>query len=151
MRCDCFSYRYGQVRTEADLKHNNIPVLDGEIFTLGDYGDIEEMFRIVESNIGYPVIVKPVNLGSSVGIGIAKDREELRERIENAFMYAKRILIEHAILNLREINCAVLGDEVEAIPSECEEPLHTGEKSGSQSLQRTRMQRCSQDGLYDRC
>ena len=109
------------------LKHNNIPVLDGEIFTLGDYGDIEEMFRIVESNIGYPVIVKPVNLGSSVGIGIAKDREELRERIENAFIYAKRILVEHAILNLREINCAVLGDEVEAIPSECEEPLHTGE------------------------
>ena len=109
------------------LHENNIPVLEGELFNLGDYGDIEEMYRVVESNIGYPVIVKPVNLGSSVGIGIAKDRAELGRRIDDAFLYAKRILIEHAITNLREINCAVLGDELEAIPSECEEPLHTGD------------------------
>lgn len=109
------------------LRESNVPVLDGEIFTLGDYSDIEEMYRIVESSLGYPVIVKPVNLGSSVGIGIAKDRDELRTRIDDAFLYSKKILIEHAIINLREINCAVLGDEVEAIPSECEEPLHTGE------------------------
>ena len=37
------------------------------------------------------------------------------------------MLVEHAISNLREINCAVLGDENEAIASECEEPLHTKE------------------------
>ena len=64
------------------------------------------------------MIVKPVNLGSSVGITVAKTRAE-------AFQYATKVLVEHAITNLREINCSVLGDENEASASECEEPMHT--------------------------
>ncbi|MDD6351825.1 MAG: D-alanine--D-alanine ligase, partial [Lachnospiraceae bacterium] len=61
------------------------------------------------------------------GIGIAKDREELIGKIDDAFIYAKRILVEHAILNLREVNCSVLGDEDHAEASEIEEPFHTEE------------------------
>ena len=70
-------------------------------------------------------IVKPVDLGSSVGISVARNRSELTSSIDDAFLYARKIIIEHAITKLREINCAVLGDENEAIASECEEPLHT--------------------------
>lgn len=56
--------------------------------------------------LGYPVIVKPVNLGSSVGIGKAKNRESLEEALDNAFMYADKVLTEHAVEHLREINCS---------------------------------------------
>ncbi len=107
------------------LKEAGIPVLDAKLFTLKDYSDIEDLMNRAEAAIGYPMIVKPVNLGSSVGISVAKDRDELINSVDDAFRYATKVLVEHAILNLREINCAVLGDENEAEASECEEPMHT--------------------------
>lgn len=110
---------------KAILKESNVPVLDAKVFTLSDYAEIDDMIETIESAIGYPVIVKPVNLGSSVGISVAKDRVELTRSIDDAYRYATKVLVEHAISNLREINCAVLGDENEAVASECEEPLHT--------------------------
>lgn len=107
------------------LKDNGIPVLDCQVYTLSDYSDIEKMISQIERTLGYPVIIKPVNLGSSVGISVAKNQVELTQAIDDAFRYATRILVEHAITSLREINCSVLGDENEAEASECEEPLHT--------------------------
>ena len=113
--------------TKAVLKEAGVPVLDAKVYTLADYSETETMLDDIEKVVGYPVIVKPVNLGSSVGIGVAKDRNELIEVVDDAFMYATRVMAEHAISNLKEINCAVLGDENEAIASECEEPLGSGQ------------------------
>lgn len=109
------------------LMDNDIPVLPCKLFTLSDYKDIDKLVSETEDSLGYPVIIKPVNLGSSVGISVAKNKTELINAVDDAFKYATKVLIEHAIENLREINCAVLGDENDAIASECEEPLHTGE------------------------
>ena len=110
------------------LKDSGIPVLDcvtlyGKEFESGEQATYDK----VEQKIPYPVIVKPVNLGSSVGIKLAKDREELREALEYAFTFGPKVLVEHAIMNLREINCAVLGDYEEAHASECEEPISSDE------------------------
>lgn len=113
--------------TKAVLKMHDIPVLDAEVYTLADYEDMDSLPGRIESAFGYPVIVKPVNLGSSVGISVAKTRAELVNALDDAFRYATRVLVEHAISRLREINCSVLGDENEAVASECEEPLHTAE------------------------
>ena len=110
---------------KAVLKEGNVPVLDARIYTLSDYKEIDTLLDNVEKEIGYPAIVKPVNLGSSVGISVAKNRVELTNSIDDAFRYATKVLVEHAISSLREINCSVLGDENDAIASECEEPLHT--------------------------
>ena len=107
------------------LKDNDVPVLDGTVYTLSDYEDMDTLVENIESTYGYPVIIKPVNLGSSVGISVAHDRNELIDSIDDAYRYASVILAEHAISNLREINCAVLGDENHAEASECEEPMHT--------------------------
>ena len=107
------------------LKEYNVPVLDAALYTLSDYADMDGLMNKIEEKFGYPVIVKPVNLGSSVGISVAKTRVELANSIDDGFRYSTKILVEHAISNLREINCSVLGDENEAIASECEEPLHT--------------------------
>ena len=110
---------------KAVLKDNGIPVLDSFIYTMADYEKMESLMDDIEKNIGYPVIVKPFNAGSSVGITVAKDRSELAKAIDEAYSYARKIIAEHAITKLREINCAVLGDENVAEASEIEEPLHS--------------------------
>lgn len=125
--CDVTASAVGMDKyiTKTVLKDNNIPVLDCLNFTTADYEDIDSMVDKIEDKLGYPVIIKPVNLGSSVGISVAKTRVELVKSIDDAFAYSRRVIVEHAITKLREINCSVLGDENDAIASECEEPLHT--------------------------
>lgn len=110
------------------LKDNDIPVLDCVTMHATDYqADVETACRKVEDKIAYPVIVKPVNLGSSVGIKVARDREGLVEALEYAYEFSQKVLIEKAIENLREINCSVLGDYESAQASECEEPISNDE------------------------
>lgn len=76
--------------------------------------DIDEVSNKIESQIKYPMFIKPSNSGSSVGIKKAKNLKELKEAIEYAVKYDKKILIEEGI-NGREVECAVLGnEEVEA-------------------------------------
>lgn len=113
---------------KAVLKDNDIPILDCVTLHMKEYqADEEAAYHKVESKIEYPVIVKPVNLGSSVGIKIARNREELREALDYAYEFGQRVLVEKAIMNLREINCAVLGDYESAQASECEEPISSDE------------------------
>lgn len=110
------------------LKDNDIPVLDCVTLNVREYQtDEAAALHKVEDRIAYPVIVKPVNLGSSVGIKVAKDQEQLREALEYAFTFGAKVLVERAITSLREINCAVLGDYEEAEASECEEPISSDE------------------------
>lgn len=109
---------------KAVLAYVGIPVLpcvlaDSFRFNKESGALIEE----IEEKIGYPVIVKPVNLGSSVGIKIAHSREELQTALDEAFGFAMRVLVEKAITNLKEINCSVLGDVEQAEASECESPV----------------------------
>ncbi len=106
------------------FKDNGIPVLDCKCYNLVDFEDQEKLMDGIEAGFSYPVIVKPINLGSSVGISKAADREELEEALTLAFTFARKVLVEPAIQQLQEINCAVLGDELEAEASECEEPLN---------------------------
>lgn len=127
--CDVTASAVGMDKyvSKVVLKENGIPVLDARVYTTSDYSNIEALLDDVEAKVGYPAIVKPLNLGSSVGISVAADRVTLTKSIDDAFTYASKVIVEHAITKLREINCAVLGDENDAIASECEEPLHTKE------------------------
>ncbi|MEH7403795.1 MULTISPECIES: D-alanine--D-alanine ligase [Bacillaceae] len=73
----------------------------------------ESCYEVVEKELGYPVFVKPANLGSSVGITKAKNREALMASFEEAFQFDRKIIIEENIVG-REIEIAVLGnDQVE--------------------------------------
>lgn len=60
--------------------------------------------------LGYPVIVKPANLGSTIGIGVAHNSSDLQKTIEEALEYEKKIVVEEMIPNLLELNCAVCGN-----------------------------------------
>lgn len=64
----------------------------------------------VEANVGFPCFVKPANLGSSVGVSRAHDTESLKLGIELASGYDRKIIVEEG-LEMREIECAVLGNE----------------------------------------
>ena len=105
------------------LKEAGFPVLDCCRFSSYEIDDMDNMIAQVEAKFGYPVIVKPINLGSSVGISKAKDRDGLISSIEEAFQFADRILVEPAVVQLKEINCSVVGDSEEAEASVCEEPV----------------------------
>ena len=76
--------------------------------------DSEKELNDIESKLNYPIFVKPANLGSSVGISKATNRQELLSGIEEALKYDSRIVLEQGI-DAREIEVAVLGnDEVKA-------------------------------------
>ena len=105
-------------------KAAGLPVLDCLRVGYKAYMEAPETFLDkVEKEIGYPVIVKPIDLGSSVGIRKALDRAELSDAMDYAFLFAHKVLVEKAVEHLKEINCSVLGDFDEAQASECEEPV----------------------------
>lgn len=87
----------------------------------------DELIEAAESTIGYPVIVKPANLGSSVGISKAKNRVELEIAVDHAANFANKILLEDVVEQLTEINCSVLGDQESCEASVCEEVLGSDE------------------------
>ena len=104
-----------------------VPVIDALRFDRRDFKNVDEIVKRVKTEIGFPVIVKPINLGSSIGIKKAKDETGLKEAFELAFSFSDIILVEKAITNLREINCAVLGDKFESECSALEEPFGNDE------------------------
>jgi len=73
-------------------------------------------------NLSYPVFVKPDRLGSSIGVIQGKDEESTIEAIETAFRYDVKLIVEKAIIPVKEINCSVLGNFREANASVCEQP-----------------------------
>jgi D-alanine-D-alanine ligase len=98
-----------------------LPICDYEVVLKRDWQrDERAMLQTVVNRLGFPVFVKPANLGSSVGISKAKHVAELRNAIKLAAEFDRKIVIEAAVPQAREIEVAVLGnDEPEAsVPGE---------------------------------
>lgn len=107
-------------------RDQGIPIVDFVGIRESEWANREdEWLANCEDALGFPVIVKPARLGSSIGIAKADDRDELDRAIEDAFRYDEKVVVERAITNLREINCAVLGDPNEALTSVLEQPVRT--------------------------
>lgn len=122
---DCISSALGMDKylMKQILKSENIPVLDAVKLDMEDYKKLDDTINMLESKLPYPMIIKPVNLGSSIGISKAKDKDKLKDALSLAFSFSDKVLVEKAIVNLREINCAVLGDKYEQRASTLEEPF----------------------------
>lgn len=104
-----------------------VPVIEALRFDKNDFEKLDETIKCVEAHIKYPVIVKPVNLGSSIGIKKAYDTKSLKDALTLSFTFTNVILVEKAIENMREINCAVLGDKFDCETSLLEEPFGNDE------------------------
>ncbi|MBQ9314578.1 MAG: D-alanine--D-alanine ligase [Clostridia bacterium] len=107
---------------------NDIPVLPYTYFLRGEWEkDEEAVIANIESALAYPMFVKPSNLGSSIGISKAKDRESLMNAIEIAIHYDERIIVEHGVEHLTEVNCSALGRADNIKVSVCEQPVNWAE------------------------
>ncbi len=104
-------------------KNANLPMTNYVWFYDIDYKqDSESVLEKVEK-LDYPVIVKPASTGSSVGISVCSNREELVDAIDDAIQYDKKILVEEVVQNLKEVNIAVMGNYERQKVSEIEEVL----------------------------
>ena len=104
-------------------KNAKLPMTDYVWFYDIDYKqDSDEVIKKVEK-LSYPVIVKPATTGSSVGIAVCGNREELVSAIDDAIQYDKKILVEEVVQNLKEVNIAVMGNYEHQKVSEIEEVL----------------------------
>lgn len=92
------------------MKDSGIPIPEYVWFYDTEY--LEDSNSIIKKikEIGLPVIVKPANLGSSVGITVAKTEKDLDKAINEAIKYDNKIVVEKMVENLLEVNCAVLGN-----------------------------------------
>ncbi len=101
-----------------------LPVLPGTWYTRTSWkNDQETVLSDVEKELGYPVFVKPANLGSSIGVSRANDREELKDSLELAFEYDRRVLVEKGLDEPMELNCSVLGYDEDVSASPIEMPI----------------------------
>ena len=128
--CDVLASANGmdKITMKMILQTSGIPVVNYVWFTDKEWSARrDDIIADIEKQLNYPVIVKPANLGSSVGIGRARNREELLTRVDDARRYSSRIIVEHMVDNLQEINCSVLGDCDDYQTSVLEEPVKSGE------------------------
>lgn len=102
---------------------NLLPIVDYTWFYRSSFEENKDEIIVECEKIGYPLIVKPANLGSSVGISKANNVDELLFSIQVAMSYDRKIIVEKCVENVREINCAVIGYENNLMTSLCEEPV----------------------------
>ncbi len=121
--CDVIAAAVGQdkVVMKHILQNSGIPIVPWFWFYRYDFEKSSEEYLAQASGLGYPVVVKPANLGSSVGITVAKNEVELTVAIHEAARYDAKIVVEKAIVNLREVNCSVMGFDSEMRASVLEE------------------------------
>jgi D-alanine-D-alanine ligase len=88
-----------------------LPIVPNEVVHERDWEEDPEGIEARAEHLGYPLFAKPATLGSSVGVGKVHGPGELRGRLEEAFRYARKAVLERSIEHAREIECAVLGND----------------------------------------
>ena len=116
-----------KLMTKVALRAAGVPVLPHYALSRARWQrEPDAVVAEIEAEFSYPVFVKPVTLGSSIGVASAEDRAGLRFAIDVAATYDSRVMIEPAQQEIVEINCAVLGNDAEARASVCERPVSEG-------------------------
>ena len=94
------------------FKAHGLPVVPGRVVGGVEWEtDPDTVLEQLETGLGYPVFVKPANLGSSVGVSRATDVETLRAALDKAWTFDDKLLVETAVPAAREIEVSVLGNE----------------------------------------
>lgn len=116
-----------KLMTKIALRAAGVPVLPDFALSRARWQrEADAVVEEIEALFPYPVFVKPVSLGSSIGVARAEDRATLRFAIDVAATYDSRVMVEPAQENIVEINCSVLGNDTEARASVCERPISAG-------------------------
>lgn len=92
------------------LESCNIPIVKYTWFFDNEYLEKKDEILNNIDKLGYPVVVKPATLGSSVGINYVKNKDEIESAIDEAINYDTKVVVEKAVENLVEVNSSVLGN-----------------------------------------
>ncbi len=113
-----------KIMTKTVLRQVGVPVVPDVAFTRSEWLDQPDaLIERVNNELTYPVFVKPATLGSSIGVGRVEDDAMLRLSVEIALRFDRRVLIEQAVTDCREINCSVMGYGAKIMPSVLEQPV----------------------------
>jgi D-alanine-D-alanine ligase len=116
-----------KLMTKVALRAAGAPVLPDYALTRARWQrEPDAVLAEIEAAFPYPLFVKPVTLGSSIGVSSAEDRTALQFAIDVAATYDSRVMVEPAQQDIYEINCSALGDASEARASACERPISAG-------------------------
>ncbi len=110
------------------FKSYNIPIVNHMWFFRSEYQlNSNEVLDDIIDKLSFPIYVKPASLGSSIGIKIASDRESLREAIDVAISFDRKIIVEEAVVDAIEYNVGVMGIDHDIEISPVEVPEGVGE------------------------
>ena len=112
-----------KVYMKAIWKEAGLPITKYAWFYDSDYKQDSDAVIKKVSKLKFPVIIKPATTGSSVGISVCKNEEELVEGIDEAIQYDRKIIVEEVVGNLKEVNIAVMGNYEHQKVSAIEEVL----------------------------
>ena len=107
------------------FEHEGINIVDWFYILPNDY-NLDETKKKAKK-IGYPLIIKPANLGSSVGIEVIHNEDELEEKIKECSKYDFKLVIEKMVTDMKEVNISVMGSIFEQKVSAIEEVYKEGE------------------------
>lgn len=111
-----------KVLMKAVFQSMGLPVLEGVWFYRARWQREQDVIVEEAEKLSYPLFIKPANLGSSIGIAKAVDRDTLISAVETALAFDKKVLIEKGLDKPVEVNCACLGFEDDVTVSLCEQP-----------------------------
>ena len=128
--CDVSASALGmdKIRFKEVCKVRELPMVEHIwFFSKSWHIDPNPIRQEIRRRIGYPLIIKPANLGSSIGVAVVTSEDSLDDAIIMTSSFADRVIVETLVPNVLEINCSVIGDKDEVKSSVCEEPLHSSE------------------------
>lgn len=98
--------------TKIVIQNAGVHVTKFVSFTKNEWVENQQSVnKQISSQLKYPLFVKPVHLGSSIGIGKAKDEKELIQKIEVALHYDDKVIVEEAVENLMDVTCCLIGNQ----------------------------------------
>lgn len=113
-----------KIATKMLLRSAQVAVLDDVWFYAHEWiSNKDQVIAKIKQKFNYPIIIKPSNAGSSVGVSSVESDDQIEDAIDLAVSMSQRILVEPKVVNLKEVNCSLLGDVEEALVSVCEEPI----------------------------
>lgn len=126
--CDIFasSVAMDKILTKQVLRSEGVLTVKDVWFTKNDWQERSEEIKQEISKLKYPLFVKPVHLGSSIGITKVKKEEDLLNAIEVALHYDDKVLVEEGVKNLIEVTLPIIGNN-EPILASIERPLNKTE------------------------
>lgn len=106
------------------LKGLGAPVLESRAFDKSAFDESPDavLYEVAEA-LGFPVIVKPANLGSSIGISVCRDIDGLAKALTVGFGFDNRVLVERALTDFCDVNVSVMKKDGKILLSEMEKPI----------------------------